>query len=260
MVNSGMRTLTSADLDALMRLKDSANWNQTRQDWLRLLKLAPDGCFGIEVDGILAASTTAVSYGNELAWIGMVLTLPEHRRKGLAAKLMEHALRHVEAKHVRCIKLDATDMGRPLYERFGFHTECAVERWRRSPGGEIACTAVFKQSATLDRQAFGADRSALLAQLASEGCTLGRPGSNAAYFGPCVAASADQARMALESYLAGHAHEPVFWDLLPNNEEAVQLAQAYQFVPVRRLHRMALGEAIPGDSSKVFAIAGFEYG
>src|SRR5579871_2533909 len=108
------RLLHSNDLPGAMRLQSAAGWNQTEQDWQRVLDLAPDGCFGIDVDGALAATTTAVCYGEELAWIGMVLTLPEFRRRGLARQLLEHALAYLQDRRVRCIKLDATDMGRPL--------------------------------------------------------------------------------------------------------------------------------------------------
>jgi hypothetical protein len=34
---------------------------------------------------------------------------------------------------VECVKVDATDMGRGLYQKFGFVDECPVERWVRSP-------------------------------------------------------------------------------------------------------------------------------
>ena len=70
------RLLRAGDLAGAMRLKAAAGWNQTEADWLRLFKLAPEGCFGIDVDGQLAATATAVAYGAEVAWIGMALLRP----------------------------------------------------------------------------------------------------------------------------------------------------------------------------------------
>ena len=57
---SAIRIITQADISGAMRLKEAAGWNQTEQDWRNLLHLAPDGCFGIDVNGVLAATTTAV--------------------------------------------------------------------------------------------------------------------------------------------------------------------------------------------------------
>ena len=94
---------------------------------------------------------------------------------------------------------------------------------------------------------------------------MARPGTRAAYFGPCVSRSPEAARKLLGWFLATHPHQAVFWDLLPGNAEALRLARALGFQPVRRLARMVrrgAGQAGPlvRDDSQVFAIAGFEYG
>src|SRR3954469_16158490 len=70
-----LRLLTERDLPDLMALKTAAGWNQTEEDWLLFFEYDRNGCFGIEVNGGIVASSTAMCYGHELAWIGMVLTL-----------------------------------------------------------------------------------------------------------------------------------------------------------------------------------------
>jgi Acetyltransferase (GNAT) domain len=94
---------------------------------------------------------------------------------------------------------------------------------------------------------------------------MGRPGANAAYFGPCVAVNAATAATLLEWFLARHAAEPVAWDILPDNREAVQLALRFGFECARQLVRMArpgIREPQPLSSSvqQTYAIAGFEFG
>ena len=270
-----VRTLRRADIPAAMRIKEAAGWNQTETDWHNLLRLAPETCFGLECDGALAATATAVCYQRRLAWIGMVLTDPAHRRRGFARQLMEHAIEALTARQTEWIKLDATEMGATLYRQMGFEPEYGIERWgtiagqaprMRDLGWEEHCAA-------LDRQAFGADRSELLgtlaplgaAAIADEGYAMARPGSQAAYFGPCVSRSVEAAGELLAWFLARHPEELVYWDLLPANTEAVRLARAWGFVPLRRLVRMAR-RVLPGaapvarDDAQVFAIAGFEYG
>jgi hypothetical protein len=122
--------------------------------------------------------------------------------------------------------------------------------------------------AALDREAFGADRSAVLASVAVEsaavedGFAMGRPGSRACYFGPCIARTGAAARCLLEWFLSRHAGETVYWDLLPGNAAAVELAESHGFRRLRSLVRMAqpAGARFGRKDEFVYAIAGFEYG
>lgn len=271
-----MRLLTLADVAAGMRLKAVAGWNQTEADWRNVLTLAPDSCFGIECDGELRATTTAICYGRELAWIGMVLTDPAYRGRGFARSLLEHALEYLRRERVHWIKLDATAMGRPVYERVGFRDEATIERWVRKPGAvrqHADSTGPFVLNATLDREAFGAERAPLLRTLAGieatsiagEGFAMGRAGSTASFFGPCVARSKDVVRDLLVWFLSKHGAESIYWDILAANGDAIELAREFGFERARELMRMSLaGVDDPAPFQKndtlVFGAAGFEYG
>jgi hypothetical protein len=125
----------------------------------------------------------------------------------------------------------------------------------------------------MDLRVFGADRAALLESLSQfeavsipqAGYAMGRPGSLAAYFGPCISATPEAARQFVQWYVARHAGEPIFWDLLPDNRDAVQLAEEFGFSCRRKLVRMARAAAGGGpiprtDCSTTYALAGFEYG
>jgi GNAT superfamily N-acetyltransferase len=271
-----VRLLTQSDIPACMRLKEAAGWNQTVTDWRNLLALAPDGCFGIECDGELRATTTAVCFAEELAWIGMVLTQHEYQRRGLARRLMEHALEYLRKRSMAWVKLDATELGVPLYESLGFREEGRIERWIRPKGaapGSNFSPGRFAPDADLDREAFGADRSSLLsvladiksASIAGMGFAMGRPGSKAAYFGPCVARSADAARNLAAWFLHQHAEEDVYWDILAANADGVEIARELGFARGRELVRMALSgvknpSPLQNSDPLVFATAGFEFG
>lgn len=263
-----IRVLTHSDIPAAMRLKEAAGWNQTPHDWQMLLEASPDGCFGIDVSGELAASTAVMCYGCDLAWIGMVLTAPEHRGRGFARRLMEHAIAYAE-RRAAVIKLDGTDMGLPLYRSLGFEAEAPIQRWERQPSPALPGPELpVGFNPTLDRLAFGTDRGELLTRLAREsamvenGYAMGRPGSRAAYFGPCVAADAAGARRLLQWFLSRHSGEKIFWDLLPANRDAAELAGEYGFTRIRSLTRMARpgGARFERNDQYVFAIAGFEFG
>ena len=271
--HGNLHLLCAADLVGAMELSRLAGWNQTQDDWEMMLRLDPLGCFAIEADDQIAATTTLLCYENRLAWIGMVLTRPEYRRRGFAQHLMECALKRAADLKVQSIKLDATSQGQPLYEKLGFKTEQIVERWlhdgRSSPDRLIEPSAASSQySLEMDLEAFGANRSTLLQNLASRNSPntikgaycFSRGGTRCRYLGPCVAQTQNAARLVIEHTLRDSAASGWFWDLLSANKKAIHLAQEFGFVPQRRLERMVLGNSLPKNDEMVYAIAGFELG
>ena len=248
------------DIGAAVALSESANWNQTDLDWYRLFRLS--NCFGIEVEEQLVASVSVTCYGSDLAWIGMVLTLPEQRGKGYASQLMTYATDFALGRGIKCIKLDATELGAPVYRKFGFEDECAVERWK---GGSVRPAiegSVGPVNWDLDRAAFGADRKAVLTghnyRVEDQAHAFLRGGRLAKQFGPCVATTPEAAAR-LANF--GTAYGPTFWDLFPGNPQAVQLAHSFGFTPARKLLRMSYqGRDLDQDPEKIYALAGFEWG
>jgi GNAT superfamily N-acetyltransferase len=232
-----------------MTLSIAVGWNQVEADWERMLELEPDGCFAIEADGRVAASATVITYGRELAWIGMVLTLPEYRGRGFATQLMQRCLDYCDGVGVKTVKLDATDLGRPMYEKFGFVEEYVVERWKGTLDGD---RREFGRDWALDREAFGADRRRLVERLG-----YSRPGRLASYAGPVVCRTVEEAR---ERIAHGGAAGVAFWDLAMPNMAAVGLAGELGFASVRRLWRMRRGPEIAERPDLVYALGGFEYG
>ena len=47
-------------------------------------------------------------------------TDPEYRRKGIAYKILDMLVQDSKTRGITSISLEATDMGRPLYEKYGF--------------------------------------------------------------------------------------------------------------------------------------------
>jgi len=60
---------------------------------------------------------------DEIMYVGMVATMPDHRRKGYAEAVMRHSLEEArKATGIRRTVLHATDAGFPVYERMGYRT------------------------------------------------------------------------------------------------------------------------------------------
>src|ERR1043166_5189830 len=272
-----IRLLVESDIPSAMGLKEAAGWNQTEADWRRLLSLEPNGCFAAVKDGRLVGTTTTTVY-DELAWIGMVLVEPQHRRQGIAAQLMRVALDYLKDK-VTTIKLDATALGQPVYERFGFEVESEVERWTGNANGSAAQTASDMDREALldlDRLAFNGNRAKLIELLiadastarilikAADGTLLGyalaRSGTSKTYVGPGVAKNPQVIEMLLDQILTRLNSRDVYIDV---NKECIvdtRVLSERGFVKERDLIRMVKGGPSQKTSPLVVAIAGPEVG
>lgn len=54
------------------------------------------------------------------AYIMNMYTDSAYRRKGIATKTLDLLVRDIKNRGITAISLEATDMGRPLYEKYGF--------------------------------------------------------------------------------------------------------------------------------------------
>lgn len=54
------------------------------------------------------------------AYIMNMYTKPEYRRRGIAYKMLDLLIAEAKNRGVFAISLEATDMGKPLYEKYGF--------------------------------------------------------------------------------------------------------------------------------------------
>lgn len=54
------------------------------------------------------------------AYIMNMYTKPEYRRNGIAYKTLDLLIAEAKRKGITSISLEATEMGRPLYEKYGF--------------------------------------------------------------------------------------------------------------------------------------------
>ena len=274
--------MTDVDLPAADELRRLAGWNQTLEDWRRLLWLEPRGCFVAVQNGEVVGTVTTTTYGQALAWIGMMLVLAEHQRCGIGTRLMRQALEYLQGHGVKCVKLDATPAGRPLYEKLGFVPESTLTRCQRPAEGQTQSperaaagereltNAHWEAVDDIDRAAFGVSRDRLLRSLAQDslaalvwpgqgrvvGWGMLRPGANADYLGPLVCSSVEGSLSLVAALLARAGNHSVIWDVPDQNELAKTTAQRFGFVPLRALTRMRLGSnPVAGNPQAQFAIA-----
>lgn len=276
-----LRTMTTADIPAGMRLKNLAGWNQTPADWLCFLESSPQGCFVAEVASMVVGTAATIVYEGRFAWIGMVLVDTEFRGRGIGTRLLEKAIEHLDGVGIGTMKLDATPAGRPIYQKLGFRDEYEIERWllkrtipqaTDAPGPHPVPDPVLQ----LDHEIFGADRGHLLRSLAAEnpdfalvterkgeitGYAFGRRGTLADHLGPWMARDEENATELLGEFLRRSRREKIFVDALKDRRFVSELLAARGFSVSRPLTRMVRGPNLyPGRPDLLCAILGPEFG
>lgn len=276
--------LGEAQLAGCLALSKSANWNQNEADWRLMLRFGRG--WGITAaDGTLAASTLALPYGADFAWIAMVLVRPEHRRRGYASQLLRVALAEME-RQKRVALLDATPAGHAVYVQEGFQDCWGFKRFSISSAISsnkklpALSESHWLQILELDLAAFGASREPVLRNLAGRqpeaalvaehngqvtGFVLAREGREAMQVGPLVARDQGTARDLLAAAL-GAVSAPVYVDIADHAGALQAWALERGFTIQRPFTRMAHGPAAaldlhaPGDASLVYCPAGPELG
>jgi ribosomal protein S18 acetylase RimI-like enzyme len=279
-----LRVMTTKDIPGGVRLNRLAGWNQTDADWSRFLVASPRGCFVMADVAKVVGTVATLPFEDRFAWISMVLVDPEYRNRGIGTELLRRAIEHLDDAGIPTLKLDATPLGKPLYEKLGFVSEYEIERWnlRRKveenprARAEIAPAAQLREILAYDRQIFGADRSNLLRSLAERGPALtlavaggkqvqgyafGRHGLFADHLGPWMASDRDTAKIMLTDFLRRSLRDTVIVDALQSNKVAGEILRHNGFAIARPLTRMYRGpNAFPGKPELLCAILGPEFG
>jgi GNAT superfamily N-acetyltransferase len=260
--------MTEADLEDGLRLSRASGWNQTIEDWRLLLSLGP-GLFRVAaLDGRIVASGGAVRYGDDLAWICMILVDPEQRGHGIGTRIFDDVLARTEAAvragGLRCVGLDATPAGRGIYLQRGFVEEGGLVRMRvegaeggRGPASVRPLAAEDLEAVLArDREVFGADRGPVLLwalgsapglawvarQAGTVGYCFGRHGDRFDHVGPVVAGDPALARDLVLASLSRPRQRPLILDARVEPGWLATLGEL-GFREQRPFTRMYLGDA-----------------
>jgi GNAT superfamily N-acetyltransferase len=268
-----IRTITAADIPVAMRLKAQNNWNQLEADWRRQLDLEPDACFVADLDGEPIGTACACIF-EDVAWINFVLVDQAHRGQGIGTALMKHVVQYLDDRGVATIRLDATPLGQPVYEKLGFVGDFTLDRYEGflpkknvdpglpggRDGGNVTPLNAADLPAMLDMD-FGvhATRRDKLLRYALEaapeyalkyapggqlkGYCLWRPGSSAWQIGPL------QGSIGAGIHLLSHAArrlagERVYLDVPRSHEVAAIVAQSLGLNLQRSFLRMSRGRSL----------------
>jgi len=212
-------------VDRLHALSVLIGWPHRPEDW-RLLRETGHGIAGFDGIGRVLATAMWFPFGPRFATVGMVITSPRLQSRGGGRWMMEQVLGQTRG---RTLALNATRAarrlyaslgfvaGRTVYQRQGIASVTATDRADLAGCLRPVAPSDLPNLIALDRLAYGADRSALIARLFQDaaGHVLLRGGEIRAFalcrrfgrghvVGPAVAETDEDAISVVRPHLAAH--------------------------------------------------------
>ena len=201
------RDMTEADVEAALALANAQGWRDRRRFYDFVFRTSTCQPVAGFVGSRLVGTGLATASG-PVGWLGAIAVESDFRRRGIGRAVTEELCRRLRAAGCKTLSLEATEAGRPMYERMGFrfvtaYHQLQAEHLPDPPAPPEGATvrrlepadlpAVFE----LDRLATAEDRSVPLAALAgmeAGGWVLEREGAIGGYvfpaeraYGPIVA-------------------------------------------------------------------------
>lgn len=225
--NTGItyRRMTESDLPSARGLSQALCWAHRLEDWQFMHRLGTG--FVAQENGTLIGTGLCWKFGNTHASLGLIIVSSEQQGKGIGRELMNLVL---EELGDRCVLLNATPAGQPLYEKLGFVPTGTVdqhqgtmqqtapialaarERIRPVAAGDLQVLAA------LATRALGMPREEVMAQVLSvvEGVLIEKDGETLGFsmmrrfgrghvIGPVVAPDTERAKALIAHWAQAYA-------------------------------------------------------
>jgi predicted N-acetyltransferase YhbS len=270
-----IRNLEEADLltaDAI--LKAAFHGSSRLQDLQLYRQIQPDGWFIASQEGHAVGMVGAINYGT-LAHVGLMAVHPGVQRQGVGGALMQFLLARLEQQQVPLVVLDASEIGRPLYNRLGFvaYDETFVFQLKNRITAPTQTSHI--QTITIqdldelvgwDTEVFGANRCKVFQTLLdvfpgraflqrdADGQLVGYLFAQKNRIGPWVMLQACNAEALLQTALTLPYEEMPSVIVPAENQEAIALLQCSGFEQVRTNRHMGKGMTEPSaQRQKIYA-------
>ena len=129
-----------------------------------------------EINGYLV-SVGHIMICGQVAWLGNVIVHPSYRGKGLGTEMTQFLVNSIYSHGIQSIYLLATSLGRPVYDKLGFHLhshflfsdiEIGANPLNVNASIRLADEKDLKNIGDLDYKAMGYDRSRILKHFLSD--------------------------------------------------------------------------------------------
>jgi ribosomal protein S18 acetylase RimI-like enzyme len=174
-----LRPMAAADLPAANDLAKAQGFRDRRRFYEFVMRVPTCQPLVGVADGRLVATGLATASG-PVGWLGSIVVEAAYRRRGYGRTMTEELMRRLRGAGCETLSLEATDAGRPMYERMGFRIETFYHQLQadhlperpEAPEGSLLRRlepADLPAVLELDRLATAERRSAPLTVLAESG-------------------------------------------------------------------------------------------
>jgi GNAT superfamily N-acetyltransferase len=270
--------MTPADVDPVAAAFVAEGWGDRRLNLEFMTGHAESHPFVADVDGTVIG-TGVVTMNGPVGWIGTIWVEPAWRRRGVGTALTRATIETAEAAGGLTLVLVATEVGRPIYESFGFE----IETWYRileAPGLPDGPrdrrirpyqAADLPAMAELSTAATGEDRMHLLAAFASPetaACLIRADGTVAGFVvrapwggASTVAPQLDEAEAILHARRIGRGpRQPIRAGLLSENEAGLDRLLATGWTESWRAPRLVRGDSLRWQPEAIWGQFNFGLG
>lgn len=278
-----IRRMRPSDFDFAVRLSNVENWDNSSDDFRRILRVQPGGSFVATEKKRGVGMVTTISYGR-LGWIGNVVVSKQYRKLGIGSWLVKHAVVHLRKKGARTIGLFSYKGNLPFYQRLGFKRDASYLRFvgkgrsLTSEGPRSIDKNDLERILAFDRKHFGHYRDSLLRELLERfrdssfvamrngkvlGYIVGKDYDTTCEIGPWLCDQKDMSIAAglLRAVLKTSVGKPVEITVLRRNRQALRLLRNHNFKDQGSVMRMYYGDrtSLP-DDRYTFAAESLEKG
>jgi GNAT superfamily N-acetyltransferase len=247
----------------------------------RYFVLQPEGWFLATFQDEPAGVVGAINYG-PFTYLGMMTVRKDLQRKGIGQALLQHMLNWTQKQGISFLRLDASEIGFPLYARFGFsvldqallfqlpdhsHSSNYPQHVRRLRIEDIEALVEF------DTPIFGASRAALFRALLADfpdrafavydkfGHMDGYLFAQSQRLGPWAARSPQDAEALFLSALTLPYDEPPLAIAPKLNLAAADLFERFGFqLKLSNRHMQRGGSTLPGQRNVIYGQTSFAMG
>ena len=237
-------------------------------------QIQPDGWFAATQSDHLVGMVGAAKY-DTFAHVGLMAVHPQTQRQGVGSALMQYLLSGLERQQVPLVTLDASQAGRPLYEKLGFISYDETLVFQRHVNGnrperpahiQVLTGRELDELVELDTAIFGADRRKVFQVLLkafperafiqrdSNGQLIGYLFAQKNRIGPWVTLQPGFAEALLLAALGLPYEETVSVTVPSVNPDAIELLWRHGFDWLRANRHMGRGKGrLPGNRQKIYS-------
>lgn len=230
-----------------------------------------DFCHSIKVteNGEIIGIGTVIFY-KESSWIAHLIVKDSYRNKGFGTKILNYLYDYIKNNGYKTVLLFASDMGYPLYEKFGFKVQTEYIQYEKTMDKEFVYNSNIKNIEKddfeliykLDKKVTGEDRKELLKSYINDGLVYKRDNEIMGYYfcnlsNGLVIAECEEAGLELLKLRISNKKQA----FIPiKNIIGNKYYKDNNFKEVRKIKRMIYGNKIECIDEKIYNRIGGNFG